>query len=306
VTTRSALIADAARLGTVLGIWAHPDDETFLSAGLMAAARDAGNRVVCVTATLGEHGTDDPEGWPPDRLGAIRQHELHASLAALDVTEHHLLGLADGALAAQPAHVITRHLARIVDIVEPDTILTFGPDGITGHEDHQIVSAWATAAHAAAAPEARLLYATTTEEFVQAWEPFRGAFNPFLVAGLPLRTRESDLAVSLRLEPAAVDRKIVALRAQASQTARLFATVGEERVRQWWSTETFVAASTAHAREQKWGTWRTAATARAERVLVSPAGLARPEPVGPEGRICPSRPTHSIDAASPLRCAPGQ
>ena len=37
----SAPIADAACLGTVLGIWAHPDDEAFLSAGLMAAARDA-------------------------------------------------------------------------------------------------------------------------------------------------------------------------------------------------------------------------------------------------------------------------
>ena len=61
-------ITDAARLGTVLGIWAHPDDEAFLSAGLMAAARDAGQRVVCVTATLGEHGTSDPGSWPPNRM----------------------------------------------------------------------------------------------------------------------------------------------------------------------------------------------------------------------------------------------
>ena len=98
----------------MLGIWAHPDDETFLSAGLMAAARDAGNRVVCVTASLGEHGTDDPASWPADRLAAVREHELRASLAALDVTEHHLLGLPDGALAAQPAQAITRHLARII------------------------------------------------------------------------------------------------------------------------------------------------------------------------------------------------
>jgi LmbE family N-acetylglucosaminyl deacetylase len=259
VTTPSALISDAALLGTVLGIWAHPDDETFLSAGLMAAARDAGNRVVCVTATLGEHGTDDPEDWPASRLGAIREHELQASLAALGVIEHHLLGLPDGGLAAQPAHAITRHLARVVEIVEPATILTFGPDGITGHEDHQIVSRWATAAHAAAAPDARLLYATTTEEFVQAWEPCRGEFNPFLVEGLPVRTRESDLAVALRLEPWAVDRKIVALRAQASQTASLFATVGEERVRRWWSTETFITARTAAVQDRKWGTWRAAA-----------------------------------------------
>jgi LmbE family N-acetylglucosaminyl deacetylase len=255
----SAPIADAARLGTVLGIWAHPDDEAFLSAGLMAAARDAGNRVVCVTATLGERGTGDPAGWPPGRLGAVRKHELQASLATLDVTEHHLLGLADGALAAQPADAITRHLAQIIGMVEPDTIVTFGPEGMTGHEDHQTVSAWATCAHAAAAPGARLLYATTTEEFAQAWEHSRKEFNIFLADGLPLRTRASDLAVSLRLGSAAVDRKIVALRAQASQTAALFAALGEERVRQWWSTETFVEARTARARAQAWGTWRVAA-----------------------------------------------
>jgi LmbE family N-acetylglucosaminyl deacetylase len=243
----------------VLGIWAHPDDEAFLSAGLMAAARDAGNRVVCVTATLGERGTDDPTRWPPHRLSAVRGHELRASLAALDVTEHHLLGLADGTLAAQPADEVTRRLARIITTVEPDTIVTFGPDGMTGHEDHQAVSAWPTAAHAAAAPEKRLLYATTTEDFVEAWEPFRERFNIFLTGGLPLRTRGSELAVSLRLGPAAVDRKIVALRAQASQTTQLFAALGEEQVRRWWSTETFVAADAARDRTQERGTYERGA-----------------------------------------------
>ena len=29
-------------LGTILGVWAHPDDETYLSAGLMADAVDHG------------------------------------------------------------------------------------------------------------------------------------------------------------------------------------------------------------------------------------------------------------------------
>ena len=254
-----APIADAARLGTVLGIWAHPDDEAFLSAGLMAAARDAGNRVACVTATLGERGTDDPTRWPPHRLSAVRGHELRASLAALDVTEHHLLGLTDGALAAAPSDVITRRLARIITTVQPDTIVTFGPDGMTGHEDHQAVSAWSTAAHAAAAPDKRLLYATTTEEFVQAWEPCREQFDIFLTGGLPLRTRASELAVSLRLGPADVDRKIVALRAQASQTTKLFAALGEEQVRQWWSTETFVAAHAARDRTQERGTYERGA-----------------------------------------------
>ena len=252
-------LTDVTRLGTVLGIWAHPDDEAFLSAGLMAAARDAGQRVVCVTATLGEHGTDDPGSWPPTRMARVRERELHASLAALGVTEHHLLGLTDGTCAAAPHDLIVAHLARIIRAVEPDTIVTFGPDGMTGHEDHQTVSAWATDAHAVAAPGTRLLYATTTEEFVRDWEPDRDTFNVFLADGLPLRTSAAELAVQLRLDADAVDRKIVALKAQASQTAGLFAALGEERVRRWWSTETFVAAHTAHARAQAWGTWRVAA-----------------------------------------------
>src|SRR4051795_8775747 len=73
-----SLITNAVDLGTVLGIWAHPDDEASLSAGLMPAASDAGQRVVCVTATLGEHGTDDPQRWPPPRLARVRTHETRA------------------------------------------------------------------------------------------------------------------------------------------------------------------------------------------------------------------------------------
>lgn len=64
------------QLGTLLGVWAHPDDEAYLSAGLMALARRDGQRVVVVTATFGEHGTDDPHRWPPTRLARHRRQEL--------------------------------------------------------------------------------------------------------------------------------------------------------------------------------------------------------------------------------------
>jgi hypothetical protein len=71
---------------------------------------------------------------------------------------------------------------------------------------------------------------------------------------------ESELAARLRLDDSQLDRKIVALRAQASQTTALFAALGEERVRRWWSTETFVAADAASSgRRPEWGTWRVAA-----------------------------------------------
>jgi LmbE family N-acetylglucosaminyl deacetylase len=136
--------------------------------------------------------------------------------------------------------------------------VTFGPDGLTGHEDHQTVSRWATAARALAAPRARLLYATTTDEFVDGWEPARDAFAVFLTEELPLRTPRSTLDVELRLGPDQVDRKMVALRAQASQTTGLIAALGEDRVRDWWSVETFVAAERAVSR-RAWASWRVAA-----------------------------------------------
>ena len=72
-------------VGTLLGVWAHPDDEIYLSAGLMAATRAAGHRVVVATATRGEHGTDDPVEWPPARLAALRARETVEALAVLGV-----------------------------------------------------------------------------------------------------------------------------------------------------------------------------------------------------------------------------
>ena len=59
--TSTSFSADVARhRRTLLGVWAHPDDEAYLSAGLMAEFRRRGDRVVVVTATLGEHGTERP------------------------------------------------------------------------------------------------------------------------------------------------------------------------------------------------------------------------------------------------------
>ena len=55
----------------------------------------------------------------------------------------------------------------IVEEVRPDTILTFGPDGMTGHQGHMDVCRWATEAfETAGKPGARLYYATQTPAFV--------------------------------------------------------------------------------------------------------------------------------------------
>ncbi|MEV4414797.1 PIG-L family deacetylase [Catellatospora sp. NPDC049609] len=250
---------EVSELGTVLGVWAHPDDEVYLSAGLMALARDAGRRVVCVTATLGERGTGDPAQWPPARLAAVRAHEQRASLAVLGVTEHHVLGLPDGDCAEHPADDAVARLVAIIEQVRPDTILTFGPDGFTGHADHQAVSRWATAARALAAPEARLLYATTTDDFLHRWQHVYDRLDVFLADGLPARTPPELLSLHLALDGELADRKLVALRAQATQTAALVAMLGEQTMRDWCATEAFVDA--AHATGRAWATWRPAVPA---------------------------------------------
>ena len=54
-----------ADLGPTLAVWAHPDDETYLSGALLAALRDRGERVVCVTATRGEAA--DPDATDEER-----------------------------------------------------------------------------------------------------------------------------------------------------------------------------------------------------------------------------------------------
>lgn len=226
-------------LGTILGVWAHPDDEAYLAGGLMALARQAGQRVVVATATRGEAGTSDPDVWPPRRLARVREAELHASLAALGVTEHHFLGYVDGTLPDEDLREAIDRVADIVATVRPDTIITFGPDGLTGHSDHRRVSTWATVARELVAPDARLLYATTTARFVERWQHVHDRFDIYMDPALPARTSSDQIALEVVLDGAIADRKLVALRAQASQTAGLISAMGEQVYRAWTSTETF-------------------------------------------------------------------
>ncbi|MEU4703714.1 PIG-L deacetylase family protein [Nonomuraea dietziae] len=230
---------DVADLGVILGIWAHPDDEAYLSGGLMAMARDSGSRVVCVTATCGELGTGDPVEWPPHRLAAARARELARCLEILGVGEHHWLGYRDGQCAQVSRSDAVARLCDVIARVRPDTVLTFGPDGITGHPDHQAVSAWTTAAFGrAASPGARLLYATFAERRAPRWSALNeslGIFPP----GYPITTPAHLLAVDLVLDAETAARKVRALAAQETQTGELIAGMGVDCFTAWVGDESF-------------------------------------------------------------------
>jgi LmbE family N-acetylglucosaminyl deacetylase len=224
---------------TLLGVWAHPDDEAFLSAGLMAEHVARGDRVVVVTATLGEHGTDHPGRWPPARLAARRHRELRRSLAAVGVREYHLLGFEDGACRnGDGTDAIARHIAD----VRPDTIVTFGPDGLTGHPDHRAISRWTTDAWSATRPGCDLWYTTVTDDFHDRWHDVNERVGFWFDQPELPRTPHHELCRSITLSPTQLDAKVAALRAHRSQTTRIVRSIGARAFRQWWSTEVFRAA----------------------------------------------------------------
>jgi LmbE family N-acetylglucosaminyl deacetylase len=235
---------DSESLGTVLSIWAHPDDETYLAGGVMAAAADRGDRVVCVSATAGERGTSDPEVWPPLRLGRRRQWEAAAAMAVLGVTDHRLLGMPDGALADHDKAGIAM-VRDLLDEVEPDTILTFGPDGITFHPDHIAISRWVTEAWRQRGCRERLLYATFTVEHMALFGDLYEEWGIYMTDERLLGATRDELALHMRLDGWRLERKLTALAAMVSQTANVMATMNPEIYAMLVAEETFVDASLA-------------------------------------------------------------
>ena len=232
-------------LGTLLGVWAHPDDEAYLSAGLMARAVRGGDRVVCVTATRGEQGSWDEERWPTADLGKVRDAELMASLAVLGVTEHRWLDYYDGACASVDPAEGTARVQAIMEEVGPDSVFTFGPDGMTGHTDHKSVCAWTTEAfNRAAPPRARLYYATQTPEWAARFVPVMNRFNVFMEPGTPPETPKDELAIDFDLSPDLLELKLLAIQEHVSQVEGMLNAFGKDFFREAMKAEFFRLAAT--------------------------------------------------------------
>jgi LmbE family N-acetylglucosaminyl deacetylase len=163
-------------------------------------------------------------------------------LAVVGVTDHRFLGYLDGTLSDVPHREGVERVTAVLDEVRPDTVVTFGPEGMTGHGDHVAVSGWTTQAVAEVARPIQLLHATTTAEFVQRWATVNRTLDAF-GEGLPLATPPDEVALELRLDAVELDRKLVALAAQSSQLGPLIATLDEDTIRRWWEVEAFTLAA---------------------------------------------------------------
>jgi LmbE family N-acetylglucosaminyl deacetylase len=165
---------------TLVALLAHADDESAAAPILARYARE-GVQVYLLVATDGaEGGTHTTIPLGPE-LARARAEEARCAADALGAQPPILLGFADGKLGdyigdRSLLYRLTDRIAGELQRLHPDAVLTWGPDGGTGHPDHRLVSSIATQLARAAAPGVpdRLFYMNLPAEGMRAMNPQRG------------------------------------------------------------------------------------------------------------------------------------
>ncbi len=143
----------------MLVILAHPDDESFAVGGTLAKYAHQDVQVILLCATRGEAGIP---GVNPEEAGDIRERELRKAAEHLGI-EVYFLGYLDGELAQTKPEALLETIACWIDLVQPQVILTFGPDGVSGHPDHVTISHIVTQAYDQCYKKGMLLYIRPSE-----------------------------------------------------------------------------------------------------------------------------------------------
>lgn len=119
-----------ARAHTIIGVFAHPDDEAFGPAGTLAKlAQEHDVHLICVT-----------DGDAGMGLAQVRKQELRESAKILGIKKLYFLDFKDGDLSNNLYHQVTQAIQEKLEAHKPEIIITFEPRGISGHIDHVAVS----------------------------------------------------------------------------------------------------------------------------------------------------------------------
>jgi LmbE family N-acetylglucosaminyl deacetylase len=161
----------------MLAILAHPDDESFAAGGTLAKYAHQDVQVVLLCATRGEAGI---AGMKPEEARKIREGELHKAAEELGI-EVRFLGCRDGEMAGCRLEMLAESMAWWMDLIQPQVILTFGPEGVSGHPDHVTISNAVTQAYDKYYKKGMLLYIRPSETTVLGG----GNSNTTSDAGLP-------------------------------------------------------------------------------------------------------------------------
>ena len=145
---------------SLLAAFAHPDDESLASGGLLACCAARGIHVSLLCATHGEHGGEG-SALPANRLREIRAAELSAAARELGIADVTILDHEDGMLPWVSPARLESDIRSAVRRTHPDVVITFGEDGLYWHPDHIAMHLRTTAIIATLGDEAPALYYVT-------------------------------------------------------------------------------------------------------------------------------------------------
>lgn len=111
-------------MGKLLGIFAHPDDESITAGGTLAKYAKAGWQVDLVIVTRIDE----------------REKELKAAVHHLGLRSVTFLDYKDGALSSKVSGDLEDNLTKVLEESTPDVIITHEPGGTTHHPDHMKLS----------------------------------------------------------------------------------------------------------------------------------------------------------------------
>ncbi len=234
---------------TLLAVFAHPDDESFGPAATLAKYVAQGVQVSLICATHGEAGEiSDPSLATPETLGQVREEELRCACRAIGIQELRFLGYRDGQMSSYDPQEVQGRVVQAIRELRPQVVVTFGPDGISGHLDHITIGKATTDAFFSAGEAERF-----SEHMAEGLSPHK-AEKLYYVAVPRSRFR----AISLDL-PGTCDDRITTVidvvpflevkkRALACHKTQLppnniFAQMSDEEIRKWWGKEHLVLAA---------------------------------------------------------------
>lgn len=226
----------------LLCVTAHPDDEAAGFGGALLLYQSRGVETYVISLTAGEAGRSGGMAESREELAQVRRAEFARACEILKVSRAEVLGYPDGGLYGIPVPGPTADLVHRIRQIRPQVVITFGPDGGTGHADHSMASICATLA---------FHYAARDDWFV---EQLRDGLSPHRVQKLYYVTTEFGFpgrrALSLAPTSATLDisdflkDKIRAFQAHTTQSS----TVVERVIRQQRGRETYHLAATCSAR----------------------------------------------------------
>ncbi len=134
---------------TLLAVFPHPDDEAAI-AEVLIKYEEMGYHVQLIIATDGKDGTRVTKIPAGDSLGTIRKNETRCACKIMGVAEPIFLGIDRLDTRIGVGKYFAEHkrflelLKEKIAAIDPDFILTFGPDGDTHHAEHIVTGSAVT------------------------------------------------------------------------------------------------------------------------------------------------------------------